>query len=487
MVTAPSAVKEGPKKRKPPPKTRRPLKLPLSRPKTRPAEAPVNADQVQDMQDPLDWLAKYCIINPDRLPLYEIIFESVVTDQSPRYTKPAPKQEGEEGKAKGEELEEEGEITKGKKRKGKKKKESSKTTGEKKDKPDQLSLLHRGLYTPKMGLSLQEQQLEKLCYTLDTITNRLEELSTELQVLEDKRTKQLAEKGRELFPEITAPDYKPKTKKKGKKKAKDTSPVRKLTADDITDEVIVSRLDDKMLKALRHEPEVRQTELEMQRAREKTSDLQERLEKLASEKLLTDAFCVNHYFTRQGVSVRPQDFRRQQSELYNRLHPEPDFEMNMDEVPEALQAVNNNLLTEKEVFFLYNVLNLPARSSLNFRLFTIVAALSEKVTQLDPVVRKLINNSDYNALDIKMERCRELFQLIEDDEHMPKGGASADRLAVELIAGGLTPEHTNFVLKKFNREGRGVVDFLDFVTYVPLFVLIHKRIVSDPLREELDL
>nr|KAG5694420.1 hypothetical protein BaRGS_017453 [Batillaria attramentaria] len=161
--------------------------------------------------------------------------------------------------------------------------------------------------------------------------------------------------------------------------------------------------------------------------------------------------------------------------------------MNMEEVADALQAVNNNLLTEKEVFFLYNVLNLPARSTLNFRLFTIVAALSEKVTQLDPVVRKLINNCDYNALDIKMEKCRELFQFLEDDDHMPKGGASADRLAVELTAGGLTPEHTKFVLKKFNREGRGVVDFLDFVTYVPLFVLIHKRIISDPLREELDL
>jgi len=43
------------------------------------------------------------------------------------------------------------------------------------------------------------------------------------------------------------------------------------------------------------------------------------------------------------------------------------------------------------------------------------------------------------------------------------------------------------VLTKFNREMRGVVDFLDFVTYVPLFILIHRRIISHPLREELDL
>ncbi|GFO37374.1 mucin-5ac-like isoform x4 [Plakobranchus ocellatus] len=70
---------------------------------------------------------------------------------------------------------------------------------------------------------------------------------------------------------------------------------------------------------------------------------------------------------------------------------------------------------------------------------------------------------------------------------MPKGGAQASSLAVELTAGGLKPEHTKHVLNKFNRESRGVIDFLDFVTYVPLFVEIHKRIISDPLRQELDL
>ena len=36
--------------------------MPLQRLKTKPAEAPVSSDQVHDMQDPLDWLAKYCII-----------------------------------------------------------------------------------------------------------------------------------------------------------------------------------------------------------------------------------------------------------------------------------------------------------------------------------------------------------------------------------------------------------------------------------------
>lgn len=43
------------------------------------------------------------------------------------------------------------------------------------------------------------------------------------------------------------------------------------------------------------------------------------------------------------------------------------------------------------------------------------------------------------------------------------------------------------VLNKFNRDGKGLVDFLDFVMYIPLFMTIHERIIKDPLREELDL
>ena len=42
-------------------------------------------------------------------------------------------------------------------------------------------------------------------------------------------------------------------------------------------------------------------------------------------------------------------------------------------------------------------------------------------------------------------------------------------------------------LGKFNREQHGFVDYLDFLTYVPLFIEIHGRIVSDPLSMKKDL
>ncbi|XP_012935850.1 uncharacterized protein LOC101855241 [Aplysia californica] len=446
-----------------------------------------------DIQDPLDFLAKYCIINPDRLPFYEIIFESTVAEQTPKYTKQEKKADQNEG-AGGGEKKNDGVEEEEKKKKGKsgKKKKSAKEKQKQQEINPALLPTERGMNIEKAALTIEEQHLEKLIYTLDTLHEKMLDYGQQLEVMEVERTRVLARRAKDLFPEITSPDYFPKLKKKGKKGKKDkkVEPPRKLRPDEITPEVIVGRLDDKRLSQLTSEPDMKQMEAEIDRLKDKIRDIQMRVEQIASEKLLADAFCMNHYFLRQGLNgtptLPPTDFKRQQSELYNRLHPHPDFEMNLEEVEEALQQINNHLITEKEFFFLYNILNLPGRERINFRLFSIIAALSEKVSQLDPVIRKMINNFNYNALDIKMEKCKELFELLEA-EHMPRGGAQAASLAVELTAGGLKPEHTNYVLHKFNRENRGVVDFLDFVTYVPLFVEIHKRIVSHPLSDKFDL
>ncbi|CAL1536467.1 unnamed protein product [Lymnaea stagnalis] len=493
-------VKDTPKRRKTAPKIRL-VPRNLSRPrKSRPAEAPITAEDLNDIQDPLDFLAKYCIINPDRLPFYEVVFEATIVEQVPRYTKPAPWEQPEKPQAaESEGVEEEAgaenpvDEKAGTKKKGKSKK--TKLAAVKKEPPVLNAALlptEQGMNLEKVAMTLEEQHLEKLIYTLDMLQDKMNMLGGQLEELEAKRTELIAQKARQRFPEIASPNYLPKKKKKGKKgnkknkHASEETP-RKFHPEEITDDIVVSRLEDKLLNEMCREPDLKMLESEIEIRKLKARDIQNRVEQIASEKLLADAFCMNHYFLRQGASNNmPEHYRRQQSELYNRLRPNPDFEMNLEEVEEALQQINNHLLTEKEFYFLYNVLNLPGRERINFRLFTIIAALSEKVTQLDPVIRKLINNFNYNALDIKMEKCKELFELLES-EHMPKGAAQAASLAVELTAGGLRPEHTRYVLNKFNRDSKGIIDFLDFVTYVPLFVEIHKRIINNPLSERFDL
>ncbi|GFO37373.1 titin-like, partial [Plakobranchus ocellatus] len=408
----PLIAQEAPKKRRAAPKVRI-IPKNLSRPlKSRPAEAPVTSEEMQQIQDPLDFLAKYCIINPDRIPFYEIIFETTVADQNPRYSKPTT-QDAQQDQQTEPPAVEEPNKTEGKKKsdssKSRKSGKKSKSAEPKHDMRPGLFAADRGMYIDKPAMTLEEQHLEKLIYTLDLLQDKMTSLGSQLADLDVQRTRFIAARAKFLYPEVTAPDYFPKLKKKkgkkGKKENTSAPPARRLRPEEITDEVICARLDDKMLNEVCKDPELRKTEVAMDILKQKISEVQNRVENLASEKLLADAFCMNHYFWRQGLDSaanisgngifsggsennynnlsKSEQFRRQQSELYNRLRPQPNFEMNLEEVEDALQQINNHLLTEKEFFFLYNILNLPRREKINFRLFSIIAALSEKVTQLE--------------------------------------------------------------------------------------------------------
>ncbi|WAR16087.1 hypothetical protein MAR_030681 [Mya arenaria] len=344
------------------------------------------------------------------------------------------------------------------------------------------------------GMSVPEQYLEKLNYSIEFIQGKQESIQEHMHALQSEKVELMAQIAKSMDRDIVRLDYKGKGKKKKKdgdddddeerskkKKKKKSSEgeydllgsmvtalknFRPTKASDITDEVIVSRMDEKMMKKAKKDPAVKTLSLGINRDIEKLKAYEQRISQIEDEKDLVGLYCMDYYFNEQNARAPPYEFRRQQSRLYQKLHPDPDIEMNLDEVEAALQQVNNKLLTQKEFQYIYFVLDLPKREKINFRMFSIVAALSEKVTQMDPVIRKLINKVDHNALDVKMEKSKELFRLLQDESQLPLGNCTADLLAVELTAGGLTPEHTSYVLSKFNREGRGFADFLDFVTYV---------------------
>ncbi|XP_069106550.1 uncharacterized protein [Argopecten irradians] len=432
------------------------------------AEAPVTQEELNDMTDPLDFLTKYCIIHMDRLPFYERIFSNVVETQAPRYERARPLSPRTGMPLAESELPQWGKHELGMFR--------------------DLVVISRGQDPEKIGLSPPEQYLEKICYTLEILTDKRKDICASLGELESIKIKKLAERAKEVIKDIIKPNFTPKAPKKGKKKKKKKgqteepeAPPPRLTLNDITDEIIVSRIDEKTMKMLCKEADICQINLEMERCNEKLDHIEERMLHLDGEKNILGMYCMEVYFLEQLNNQKPVEFRRAQSALYNKIHPHPDVEMNVDELEGSLQIINNNLLSTKEFEYLFHVLNLPGRRKLNFKLFSIVAALSEKVTQMDPVVRKLINKMDYHALDHKMNRSKDLFALICDGEPTPRGNATASNLAVELTAGGLTPEHIKVVLSKFNREGSGYIDFMDFVMYIPLFIEIHQRIVQNPL------
>lgn len=460
----------------PPKKSRPPLIMKKSSPKKRvpSAEAPVTTEEIMQMKDPLDFLAKYCIISKDRLPFYERIYRNVVSSQPERYERQHP---------------------------------LSPTTGMPVTEGTSwgkhelgmfhdLILISRGQEPKRPGLSGPEQYLEKICYTLEMLDSKHQQLSGDLHLLETKRIKLLAERAKDLVPDITSVNFKKKEKKSKKKKKKknkveqEEPPAKVITSRaDITDDVIVSRIDEKLLKKMMKEPAQHQLNCEIERCTEKLANIEDRLIQLEGEKNIIGMYCMELFFDGQNDNNKPPEFRRQQSFLYKTLHPDPDVEMNREELEGALQIVNHNLLTENEFSYMYHILNLTGRRKVNFKLFCVIAALSERITHMDPVIRELLNKekgwkrdtNDYDTLDVRMNRSKELFQLLDEGDSVPFGNALASSLAVELTAGGLSPELTNYVMSKFNREGKGYVDFLDYVTYVPLFIEIHEKIIKDPL------
>ena len=87
-----------------------------------------------------------------------------------------------------------------------------------------------------------------------------------------------------------------------------------------------------------------------------------------------------------------------------------------------------------------------------------------RVSHLRPMVKNLINQMDFDALDYKLKKCKvriietssytavsdnfmqELFYLLESQDSVHEGGVvTANSLAIELHAGGLTKEHEVYV------------------------------------------
>ena len=72
--------------------------------------------------------------------------------------------------------------------------------------------------------------------------------------------------------------------------------------------------------------------------------------------------------------------------------------------------------------------------------------------------------------------CQKLWESCRDPD---TNLMSKEKLVIELKAGGISPQHETFVRKHLTKSNKKL-DFLDFVTYIPLFILIHQSVVKNP-------
>ncbi|XP_065843895.1 uncharacterized protein [Oscarella lobularis] len=175
--------------------------------------------------------------------------------------------------------------------------------------------------------------------------------------------------------------------------------------------------------------------------------------------------------------ISPERLPHYERSYLNVARDEED-KITLEQLDFALKAVNYDLITDAEMDYISHVLELPGRKDLNFKLFACIAALSERVVGLEPMVKDLINQMNLAALDYKLKKCKELFYLLASEND--GGVVTSSALAIELHAGGLTKEHEEYVVDRLDKEKTGRIEFLDYLVYVPLFVEIHDSICGNP-------
>ena len=169
--------------------------------------------------------------------------------------------------------------------------------------------------------------------------------------------------------------------------------------------------------------------------------------------------------------------------VFNNIDRNHDGLIEFDELDFGIKTVNRSLISAREQFYVTEILEVDPTAQLNFRMFAVTAALSQRVVGLEPMVKRLIDKMNFESLRTKLQKSKELFYLLDERK---EGVVRLDDLLIELKSGGLTPEHQELVIAKFSEKGREYIDFLDFLTYVPLFVEIHGNICDNPLDMSLE-
>ncbi|KAK2882882.1 hypothetical protein Q8A73_021815 [Channa argus] len=164
---------------------------------------------------------------------------------------------------------------------------------------------------------------------------------------------------------------------------------------------------------------------------------------------------------------------------------------------QVLLALKNiippELLSDEEEFYVYRILEMVdfrvTDGLVDLRLFAVIASLAQKIATMDEFMRSLISNMDFRSLEVRLFKAKQLFLFLLDDQQRDAGAhegfISAEQLLLELKAGGIHLEQEAAI--RLELQHIPPLDLLDFLAYLPLFMLIHKSVISNPLNDSCNL
>ncbi|XP_034719463.1 uncharacterized protein LOC117938729 [Etheostoma cragini] len=158
---------------------------------------------------------------------------------------------------------------------------------------------------------------------------------------------------------------------------------------------------------------------------------------------------------------------------------------------QVLLALKNiippELLSDEEEIYVYRILEMVdfrvTDGLVDLRLFAVIASLAEKIATMDEFMRSLITNMDFRSLEVRLFKAKQLFLFLMEEQRgdagAQQGFISAEQLLLELKAGGIHLEQEAAI--RLELQHIPPLDLLDFLAYLPLFILIHKSVISNPL------
>ncbi|XP_034433795.1 uncharacterized protein LOC117757120 isoform X2 [Hippoglossus hippoglossus] len=185
-------------------------------------------------------------------------------------------------------------------------------------------------------------------------------------------------------------------------------------------------------------------------------------------------------------------FSQEKLEDYRRAFDEEDGDG--DGYISSLQAllalkhvIPSELLSDEEEIYVCRILEMVdfrmTDGLVDLRLFSVIASLAQKIATMDEFMRSLIGSMDFRSLEVRLFKAKRLFLFLLEEPRGDDGAQqrfiSAEQLLLELKAGGIHLEQEPAITLQLQHFPP--LDLLDFLAYLPLFMLIHNSVISNPL------
>ncbi|XP_023275137.1 flocculation protein FLO11-like [Seriola lalandi dorsalis] len=160
---------------------------------------------------------------------------------------------------------------------------------------------------------------------------------------------------------------------------------------------------------------------------------------------------------------------------------------------QVLLALKNiippELLSDEEEIYVYRILEMVdfrvTDGLVDLRLFAVIASLAQKIAAMDEFMRSLVSSMDFRSLEVRLFKAKQLFLFLLEEQRgdagAQQGFISAEQLLLELKAGGIHVEQEAAI--RLELQHIPPLDLLDFLAYLPLFMLIHKSVISNPFND----